>query len=152
MTDEAGRLQRIHDGRLAHGTSFLDDVASMLGACLDLQRAGAGDHFLGSAQGLAHDLLERFADEQSGDLYLTPLESDDLIYRPRSDRDGATPDAAGLALLGLVRLAALSGERALEEFVERALTAQALEIEQAPHAFPTLLRAVGLQARGSSVA
>jgi hypothetical protein len=36
--------------------------------------------------------------------------------------------------------------------VENALTEQAPEMEQAPHAFPTLLRAVALRTRGSSVA
>ena len=59
---------------------------------------------------------------------------------------------AALALLGLVRLASISGDRAIDDFVENALTEPALEMEQAPHAFPTLLRAVALRTRGSSVA
>jgi len=152
MIDQEGRLQRIHNEGRAHGVGFLDDHAGMLTACLDLQRAGAGDRYLRSAQWLANEILERFADATSGALYLAPVESDGLIHRPRSDRDGATPDAAALALLGLVRLASISGNRAIDEFVENALTEQAPEMEQAPHAFPTLLRAVALRTRGSSVA
>jgi len=78
-----------------------------------------------------------------------------LIHRPRSDHDGATPDASGLALLGLTRLAALSDASDISElaaFVDRAIAEQSLYLERAPHAFPTLLRAVALRTRGTSVA
>ena len=75
-----------------------------------------------------------------------------LIHRPRSDHDGATPDAAGLALLGLTRLAALSHSGERDAFVELALCESALLLERTPHAFPTLLRAVALRSRGLAVA
>ena len=107
-----GRLLRVHDGGRAHIEGFLDDHAAMLAACLDLQRAGAGERFLESAHWLAHEILGRFADRRTGALYLTPADGQHakhpLIHRPRSEHDGATPDAAGLALLGLARLAALA--------------------------------------------
>ncbi|MEZ4332599.1 MAG: thioredoxin domain-containing protein [Myxococcota bacterium] len=151
-----GRLMRVHDAGRAHVEAFLDDHAAMLTACLDLQRAGAGDRFLTSALQLAHSILARFADPASGVLYLTPADGEQadapLIHRPRPDHDGATPDAAGLALLGLARLGALSHSEALETFVERALVESALLLERAPHAFPTLVRAVALRSRGLAVA
>jgi uncharacterized protein YyaL (SSP411 family) len=155
MRDDSGRLLRIHDQGRAHVPGFLDDHAALLTACLDLQRAGAGDRFLEEAQRLGTEILERFADTSTGALYLAPRESDDLIHRPRSEHDGATPDAAGLALLGLTRLASLGGlshAEAFERFIELALADQAFALEQAPHAFPTLLRAVALRSRGLSVA
>lgn len=152
MVDDAGRLLRVHDGGRAHVTGFLDDHAGMLAACLDLHRAGAGDRFLPAARRLADAILDRFADRERGALYLTPVESDDLIHRPRSDHDGATPDAAGLAVLGLARLATLAEDASLDAFVERALAERAFAVEQAPHAHPTLLRAVALRARGAAVA
>ena len=158
MRDGAGRLQRVHNEGRAHVSGFLDDHAGMLMACLDLQRAGAGNHYLGAAQGLADDILDRFVDKDSGALYLTPSDGGRLIHRPRSDHDGATPDASGLALLGLSRLAALScaSEASdiseLAAFVDRAIAGQGAILERTPHAFPTLLRAVALRARGLSVA
>jgi hypothetical protein len=151
-----GRLQRVHDAGRAHVEAFLDDHAAMLGACLDLQRAGAGDRFLSSAVWLANEILGRFADPATGALYLTPADGEHarnpLIHRPRSDHDGATPDAAGLALLGLTRLAALSDAHEIEAFVTLALGESAGLLERAPHAFPTLLRAVALRSRGLAVA
>jgi hypothetical protein len=152
MVDRRGRLQRIHDAGRAYVDGFLDDHAALLGACLDLHRAGAGDAFLASAGWLADEILSRFANRETGELFLTAADGGRLIHRPRSDQDGATPDAAGLALLGLVRLAALSESAELDAFVERALAEQAYLLEQAPHAFPTLLRAIALRSRGVSVA
>ena len=152
MRDETGRLYRIHDGRRARQPGFLDDHASMLSACLDLQRAGAGERFLLEARHLAEEILDRFADRETGVLYLTPSDAAPLIHRPRAEHDGATPDAAGLALLGLTRLAALSESDELASFVELAIGEHAGALERMPHAFPTLLRAVALRSRGPAVA
>ncbi|MBY0400449.1 thioredoxin domain-containing protein, partial [Myxococcota bacterium] len=146
---EGGRLMRVHDGGRAHVAAFLDDHAAMLGACLDLQRAGAGDRFLEAALWLAGEILGRFTDRATGALYLSPADGAQsepaLIHRPRPDHDGATPDAGGLALLGLARLAALSHASELESQIELALSESAHLLERAPHAFPTLLRAVALR-------
>jgi hypothetical protein len=150
--DGTQQLQRVHHEGRAHVPGFLDDHAAMLTACLDLQRAGAGNRYVEPALWLAREILERFADRETGALYLTPVDGSRLIVRPRSDHDGATPDASGLALLGLSRLAALSGSPELDAFVETALSEQGLYLERAAHAFPTLLRAVALRTRGTSVA
>jgi len=152
MIDAQGRLQRIHDERGARIPAFLDDHAALLEACLDLQRAGAGNRFLEPAVWLAREILERFADRATGTLYLTASDGETFIYRPQSEPDGATPDPAGLALLGLSRLAALSGAREIDAFVERAIHGRGLHLERAPQAFPTLLRAVALRARGMAMA
>lgn len=152
MFDDAGRLLRVHNEGRAHVLGFLDDYAAMLVACLDLQRAGGGDRWLDRARALADAILARFADREAGILYLTPADGDRLIHRPRSDHDGATPDASGLALLGLTRLAAIAEDEDLAGFATRAIAEQGAFLEKAPHAFPTLLRAVALRARGTSVA
>ncbi|MFK7896443.1 MAG: thioredoxin domain-containing protein [Myxococcota bacterium] len=154
MTED-GQLLRIHDGGRAHISGFLDDYAAMLGACLDLHRAGAGERFLESATRLGDQILSRFANPATGALYLVAEDAKDakgLVHRPRSDHDGATPDASGLALLGLTRLAALGHRSDLDAFVTQAIAESAALIKNAPHAFPTLLRAVALRVRGLSAA
>ncbi len=152
MRDADGRLLRVHDGGRARIPGFLDDHAAMLGACLDLYRAGAEARFLAEAHAIARTIQREFADDESGALYLTHAAADGLIHRPRADHDGATPDASGLAILGFVRLAALAHDAEIEAFVDRALQDHALLLEKTPHAFPTLLRAIALRARGTSVA
>ena len=152
MVDADGRLLRVHNEGRSHTHAFLDDHAAMLVAGLDLYRAGAGDRYLAAANDLAGTIVARFADPETGRLYLSPADGETLIHRPRSEHDGATPDAAGLAVLGLVRLAGLSESADLDAFVARAIDDHAPWLERMPHAFPTLLRAIALRHRGLSVA
>jgi uncharacterized protein YyaL (SSP411 family) len=151
MRNDSGHLMRVHDGGRPHVLAFLDDHAAMLDACLELYRAGAGDHFLRSASELATAIAERFFDPNERDLFLTPADGEKLIHRPRSDQDGATPHAAGLAALGLLRTALLSGESALRDIAQHVFRQHAPVLERAPHAFPTLLRALAFSLRDPAV-
>ena len=152
MIDDQGRLLRVMNEGRAHVQAFLDDLSAMLEACLDLHRAGAGSRYLTAALRFADDIAERFYDESEGDLFLTPRDAEPLAHRPRSDRDGATPDSAGLATLGLVRAATISGRDDLRAIVERLLRTHAFAMERAPEAHPTLARAALAAERGLSVA
>jgi uncharacterized protein YyaL (SSP411 family) len=150
--DDRGRLMRVFDGGRASVSGFLDDHASLLDACLDLYRAGAGERFLAAALHLAEEIATRFFDREENDLFLTPSDGEQLVVRPRSDHDGATPQAAGLATLGLVRSATLAGRDDLQEIADRVIRSYAFLLERTPWGFPTLLRAVAASARGLSVA
>ncbi|MCZ6462726.1 MAG: thioredoxin domain-containing protein [Proteobacteria bacterium] len=152
MVGPEGELLRIFNEGRAHVSGFLDDHAALLEALLDLHRATAEGRFLSAAVRTADAIASRFFDPDEGDLFLTPADGERLVHRPRSDHDGATPHASGLATLGLARLAALSGRRDLDEIADRVIRNHAFALEQAPHAYPTLLRAVALRARGLSVA
>jgi len=152
MRDGAGRLARVwNDGR-ACVPAFLDDLAAWLEATLDLHRAGAGEHWLGHALAAADDIAARFFDAAEGDLFLSPSDGEPLVHRPRSDHDGATPHSTGLAVLGLLRIADLAGRSDLLQIAERVIETHAFALERAPHAFPTLARAVLAAERGLCVA
>jgi uncharacterized protein YyaL (SSP411 family) len=152
MRDAEGRLLRVFDAGRAHVLAFLDDVAALLEACLDLHRAGAGDRWLDTAMALARDVCERFYDPQEEDLFLTPIDGERLIHRPRSDHDGATPHSTGLAALGLLRVGSLSGRSEPLRVAETVIARHGRALERAPHAFPTLVRAAYLAERGLTVA
>jgi len=152
MVDAEGRLSRIYNRGRASVTAFLDDHASLLDACLELGRAGAGPRFMEAALHFGDEIVTRFFDAEANQLYFTPNDATQLVHRPLSDHDGATPSAAGLATLGLLRLSQLSGQPALEDAANRIIEKHAFELERVPHAQPTLMRAVALRARGLSVA
>ena len=152
LRDDDGRLLRVFAEGRARVTGFLDDYAAMLDACLDLQRAGAGDRWLATALDLAHEIVQHFYDAQAGDLFFTPSDGPTLVHRPRSDHDGATPHAAGHALIGLLRLGELARDAEILAVARATLSTQAFVLEKAPHAFPTLTRAATLAEQGLSVA
>jgi uncharacterized protein len=152
MVDQSGRLHRVFNQGRASVPAFLDDHAAQLDACLDLYRAGAGERFLTASLHFAQEIGDRFFDEARGELFFTPSDGEPLVHRPGSDHDGATPAAAGLAVVGLTRLAHLSQLAPIEAQIQRIIQSQAAVLERSPHALPTLLRAVVLRARGLSVA
>ena len=152
LREPQGRLLRIFAEGEARQPGFLDDHAALLGACLDLFRAGAGSSYLQEALGLAEQLIELFFDRDEEDFFLAPADGGRLVHRPRSDADGATPHSGGLAVLGLLRAASLSGRADLRDVAERVLHAHASSLERMPAAFPTLLRALGWLERGLSTA
>ncbi|HEX2486470.1 MAG TPA: thioredoxin domain-containing protein, partial [Myxococcota bacterium] len=132
--------------------AFLDDLAAVLAAALDLHRAGAGDRWLAAGLSLADEIVAHFYDPAEADLFLTPDDGERLVHRPRSDHDGATPHSTGYAVLGLLRAASLSGRTDLQRVAERVLRTHAFVLERAGLAYPTLLRAAAGAARGFSVA
>jgi uncharacterized protein YyaL (SSP411 family) len=152
MIAEDGHLLRTFDRGRARVPAFLDDLAAMLEACLDLQRAGSGERFLVAALGFADDIATRFYDADEADFFLTPSDGERLVHRPRSDHDGATPHSAGLATLGLVRTAAIGGREDLRRVADSVFRTHAFALERSPAAFPTLARAALVAERGLSVA
>ncbi len=66
------------------------------------------------------------------------------MIRPHSDPDGATPSAAGLATLGLARLAGITGRADLREVVLAVLKTHGPRAAHNPLQFPTLVRAAAL--------
>jgi uncharacterized protein YyaL (SSP411 family) len=152
LIDEDGRLLRTYDLGRARVPAFLDDLAGMLEACLDLQRAGADERFFAAALRIADDIATRFFDEEASDLFLTPNDGEQLVVRPRSDHDGATPHSTGLAAMGLLRAASIAGRSDLRSLAERVLRTHASHLERMPEGLPTLARAALAAERGLSLA
>jgi uncharacterized protein len=151
LVSPAGELRRVFDSAGARIPAFLDDHAALCAALLDLHAAGAQDSYAAAAFQLADTIVERFYDAASRELFFAPPGDANLIYRPASDHDGATPGAAGLAVLSLVRCAALSGRADLRAVAESVLDAQAAFATRVPIAHPTLLRAAALLEFGLGV-
>jgi len=152
LIDDDGRLLRTYDLGRARVPAFLDDLAGMLEACLDLQRAGADERFFAAALRCADDIASRFFDADASDLFLTSSDGEPLMVRPRSDHDGATPHSAGLATMGLLRAGTIAGRSDLREIADRVLRTHAVRLEHSPEALPTLARAALAAERGISVA
>jgi uncharacterized protein YyaL (SSP411 family) len=148
LREPGGHWLRVFAEGRAKVPAFLDDLAAWLAACLDLHRASCDPELPGLALEVAEEIQARFFDASENDLFLTPADGERLAHRPRSDHDGATPHSAGLATLGLLRAAALSGREDLRRSAERVLRTHAFVLERAPAAYPTLARAAAWAERG----
>jgi uncharacterized protein YyaL (SSP411 family) len=145
LRDERGRLLRTYkdgEGRL---NAYLEDHAFLLEALLTLYEASFEPRWFEQAEALAATTIDRFGDPQRGGFFSTSDDHEELIARRKEIGDHPIPSGNSAMALGLLRLAALSGERAYEEQAEGVLRLFAKAAPRQPDAFAHLLRALDFQ-------
>ncbi len=139
---EDGRLLRTYKDGRAHLNAYLEDHAFLVEALLTLYEAGFDPRWFKEARALAESMIERFGDAERGGFFTTSTDHEELIARRKEVGDHPIPAGQSSAALGLLRLAALSGERS---FADRAAGVFALFGEPMfshPDSFAHLLRAL----------
>jgi uncharacterized protein YyaL (SSP411 family) len=142
MRDEDGRLLRTYKDGRAHLNAYLEDHAFMVEALLVLYEASFEPRWFKAARALAETMIERFGDPERGGFFSTSSDHETLIARRKEVGDHPIPAGQSAAALGLLRLAALSGEQG---FATGAVGVFALFTEPAvshPDSFAHLLRAL----------
>jgi uncharacterized protein len=97
------------DGKLLY-PGLASDHAAMTKAALALYEATGTSDYLERACQWQHALDRHYARPDTGGYYLTADDAEDLILRPDSTIDEATPNPNGVAAQNLVRLAILTGD------------------------------------------
>ena len=134
----------------ARHLAYATDHGALIDAFTRLAEATGEARWIAEARSAADALLELFWDADHGGVFTTGHDAEELIARPKDLMDNATPGANGLAAVGLLRVAALTGDeryRQHGEAIVRLLGAMAVEH---PTAFGHVLAAVDLVARGTT--
>ena len=143
LHDDEGRLLRTFNRGEAKLPGLLEDHAYLLEALLTLYEATFEARWFEAARRTADAMIERFSDDERGGFYSTPADHDQgLVARRKELEDTPIPAGQSAAALGLLRLAALTGEH---EYERRAVDTLRLVHELAPQhptAFGHLLRAI----------
>jgi uncharacterized protein YyaL (SSP411 family) len=142
LRDEKGRLLRTCKDGEARLNAYLEDHAFLLEALLKLYEASFEAEWYEQAEALAETTIERFADPERGGFFSTSADHEELIARRKDLDDHPIPSGNSAAALGLLRLAALSGERGFEEHALGPLRLFARIAVQHPQGFAHLLRAL----------
>jgi uncharacterized protein YyaL (SSP411 family) len=129
------------DGR-AHLNAYLDDYVFLIDAVLELQQVRFRAEELEFARQLSEVVLEHFADPAAGGFFFTSDDHEQLIQRPKSFGDDATPSGNGIAALVLQRLGYLLGEPRYLAAAERTLRAAWPALEKHPLSHATLVNAL----------
>ena len=141
-----GRLRRTwQDGRARH-LGQLDDHAHMAHGLLQLYAATWEPRWLRAARTLADDLLRLFGDDAGAGFHLAPADGEALVARTRDVEDHPAPSGNAQAASVLLRLAALTGDTALEDRAAAAIGTVRDEVAAYPHAFATALTVADLLA------
>jgi uncharacterized protein YyaL (SSP411 family) len=113
--DGRPRLLRTYNAGRARLGAYLEDHAFLLEALLALYEATFEERWFAEARELADTLIARFSDHDRGGFFSTPADHEPLIARRKELEDQPIPSGASSAALGLLRLAALTGEHSYEE-------------------------------------
>jgi hypothetical protein len=148
MRQADGRLFATARAGRAHLNAYLDDYAFLIQGLIDLYESDFDEGWLAFALELDEILRERFFDAERGGYFTTASDHETLIARLKSPQDGALPSGNAVQVLNLLRLAELTGRRALAEEAERALRSVGELLNRYPQAFSQMLLAVDFLAAG----
>jgi uncharacterized protein YyaL (SSP411 family) len=149
LRDGEGRLLRSYkdgEGRL---NAYLEDHAFLLEALLTLYESSFEPLWFERARALAETTIARFGDSERGGFYSTSDDHEALIARRKEIGDHPIPSGNSAAAMGLLRLAALSGERAYDRQAEDVFRLFAKPAIQHPEMFAHLLLALDFHLAGT---
>jgi hypothetical protein len=142
MRDDEGRLLRTYNRGEARLRAVLEDHAFLLEALTGLYEATFDPRWFAEARALADTILERFSDPENGGFFSTADDHDQLIARRKEIDDNPIPAGQSAACLGLLRLAALTGEHRYEEAALGVIRLLHTIAPQHPAGFGHLLQAI----------
>ncbi len=133
-------LRRYREGDAAI-PGFLDDYAFFAQALLDLYETDFDPGRIAMAIGITKKMRDLFEDPGGG-FFTTAAGDESLVLRMKDDYDGAEPSGNSIALMNLLRLAALTGGDEFHAAAERTMAALAARIATQPIAVPQMLAAL----------
>ncbi len=112
--DHRRLLHRYRDGDAAL-PAYLDDYAFLAWGLMELYETGFEVRYLEEAKALTDAMLEDFRDAKRGGFFFTATGEKEVPVRRKEILDGALPSGNAVALLNLLKLARITGDRRYED-------------------------------------
>ena len=142
-----GRWMRSWQGE-ARVLAFSADYGALVDAFVRVHEATGDPRWLDEAAATADALIELFSDPEDIGVYTNGTDGDQLVARPKELMDNATACSNSLAAVGLLRLAALTGNERHREFATAIVDRLAEAAARLPLGFGHLLLAAELRVLG----
>jgi len=139
MTDKNGRLLHSWRGGQAAIPAYLDDYAGLVAGLLALHDATGEDKWLEAAKKYADQQQQLFWDDAGKGYFLTSLEHDQLLARPKNAYDSVVPSGNSLAVQNLVRLAQVTRDPKYVRSAEETIRSFAAQVKNGPAGYSSLL-------------
>jgi uncharacterized protein len=154
MTNDERQHNRLghswRDGRLLF-PGLASDFAAMIRAALALYEATGSRIYLERALSWQTAFDAHYADPDTGGYYLSADDSSDLLLRPHSTSDDATPNHNAVAAQNLVRLAVLAGSDSWRGKADRLIESILSAAERNLFGHVALLNALDLRLRAAEI-
>ena len=143
-----GRWMRSWQGD-ARILAFSVDYAALVDAFLRVHEATGDPRWIDEATITADALIDVFADPADIGVFTNGNDGDQLVARPKEFMDNATACANSLAAVGLLRLAALTGNPRYHDFATAIIDRLAEAAARVPLGFGHLLLAIEMHVLGT---
>jgi uncharacterized protein YyaL (SSP411 family) len=139
---KTGRLKRRYREGEAAIDGLVDDYAFFIQGLLDLYETSLDGRWLILAMELTETQNRLFWDSDNGGFYSTAGEDPSILIRMKEDYDGAEPSPNSIAVLNLLRLSQMTGNKTWREMAQRSIQAFERRLLATPHAMPQMMAAV----------
>ena len=139
---QTGRLKRRYREGEAAIDGLVDDYAFFIQGLLDLYETSLEGRWLILAMELTETQNRLFWDSDNGGFYSTAGEDPSILIRMKEDYDGAEPSPNSIAVLNLLRLSQMAGNKTWREMAQRSIQAFERRLLSTPHAMPQMMAAV----------
>jgi uncharacterized protein YyaL (SSP411 family) len=127
------------------------DFATVIRAALSLYEATGERSYFEQALAWQNSFDKHYADAETGAYFLSSDDADDLVLRPHSTQDDATPNPNSVAAQNLVRLAVLSGDDKWRTRADRLIETVLSGAERNLFGHVALLNALDLRLRAAEI-
>jgi len=121
---------------------LLEGYAFLLSGVIDLYEATLEPKHLDFAIALTEAMIAKFYDPENGGFWQSASGAKDLILRVKDDYDGAEPSGNSVAMLALLKLAAITDREDFQKPAETTLRLFAHRLQNFPQAMPFMLHAL----------
>ncbi len=139
MLKPEGKLLHVYRDGIAKINGYLDDYAFFIWGLLELYEATFEVKYLKTAITLAEKMIELFWDENEGGFFFTEKDNQDVIFKQKEIYDGATPSGNSVALLGLIKLAKITGNEKFNEITQKLTESFIATVKKYPSAYTFFL-------------
>lgn len=131
-------LERYRDNQADHPAQS-EAYTFLIFGLIELYQARYNPTFIKEAIDLNEIMLNKFWDENSGGLFVTIKDQNDLPFNKKEIYDGAIPSTNSIATLNWLHLFSLTYENKYREFVEKQIKYFYSQIKQQPHEFSAFM-------------
>ena len=137
-----GRLLAVYKDGRARFPAYLDDYANLLDGLIELLQSRWHTPTFDWCLELAAVMIDHFEDPDAGGFFFTADDHEQLLCRPKTFGDDATPSGNGIAAQVLGRLWSITGDSRYATARERTLRAGWSAMLRVPQAHTSLLTAL----------
>ncbi|OGI20168.1 MAG: thioredoxin [Candidatus Melainabacteria bacterium RIFCSPHIGHO2_02_FULL_34_12] len=142
LVNEKGNLFHSFRNGKSQVLANTDDYSCLVWGLLELYEATFNVNYLKSAIELNEYLIKHFWDEHTGGFYFTSDIQEKLIVRHKEIYDGAMPSGNSVALMNLIRLAKITGNKRYDEYIANLEKAISENVKQSPISHTWFLSAI----------